>query len=237
MTPRLLYGGTFDPVHLGHLQVARTVARRLGAPVHLLPSADPPHRAAPGATAAQRARMLELAIAGDPALRLDARELRRAGPSYTVDTLAEVRAEVGPDTPVVWVLGIDSVLQLPTWHGWERLPALANLLGVQRPGTQVGQAWLAGRAPAAHALLAPGWTTPERLLRQPAGAYAALALRPLRRESASDVRARLASGGDWQSLVPPAVAAFIAATGLYGGVRAPTAIIEARRPPPSEDTR
>ena len=167
MTPRLLYGGTFDPVHLGHLQVARTVARRLGAPVHLLPSADPPHRAAPGATADQRAHMLELAIAGDPALRLDPRELRRDSPSYTVDTLAEVRAEVGPDTPVVWILGIDSVLQLPTWHGWERLPALANLLGVQRPGTQVGRAWLAACAPAAHALLAPGWTTPERLSYEP----------------------------------------------------------------------
>ena len=237
MSPRLLYGGTFDPIHLGHLQVARTVARRLGAPVYLLPSADPPHRAAPGASAVQRAHMLELAIAGDPALRLDRRELHRDGPSYTVDTLAEVRAEVGADTPVVWILGIDSVLQLPAWHGWQRLPALANLLGVQRPGTRVGQAWLAERAPAAHALLSPGWTTPERLLRQPAGGYAALALRPLRRESASDVRARLASGGDWRSLVPPAVAAFIVATGLYGAVPASAAIIKARRPPPSEDTR
>jgi nicotinate-nucleotide adenylyltransferase len=237
MTPRLLYGGTFDPVHLGHLQIARTVARRLGAPVHLVPSSDPPHRAAPGASAAQRARMLELAIEGDPALCLDPRELRRKGPSYTVDTLSEVRAEVGPETPVVWILGIDSVVQLPDWHGWERLTALANLLGVQRPGTQVGPAWLAARSPAAHALLSRDWTSPERLVRQPAGAYAAMALRPLRRESASDVRARLAAGGDWRSLVPPAVAAFIMATGLYGGATVPAAIIQPRHSPPSEDTR
>jgi nicotinate-nucleotide adenylyltransferase len=181
--------------------------------------------------------MLELAIEGDPALCLDPRELRREGPSYTVDTLAEVRAEVGAETPVVWILGIDSVVQLPDWHGWERLTALANLLGVQRPGTQVGPAWLAARSPAAHALLSRDWTSPERLVRQPAGAYAAMALRPLRRESASDVRARLAAGGDWRSLVPPAVAAFIMATGLYGGATVPAAIIQPRRSPPSEDTR
>lgn len=237
MTPRLLYGGTFDPIHLGHLEIARTVARRLGAPVHLLPSADPPHRAPPGASALQRAEMLALAIAGDPWLRLDVRELGRTGPSYTADTLAEVRAEVGPDLPVAWILGLDSVRQLPTWHRWRRLPALANLLGVQRPDTRVGRDWLQREAPEAYALLAPRWTRPERLLDQPAGQYAALALRPLRRESATRVRALVATGGDWRAMVPPPVAAFIAATGLYRGPAAPAAIIATRHRPPSEDTR
>jgi nicotinate-nucleotide adenylyltransferase len=220
--PHLMFGGTFDPVHLGHLQIARTVARRLGARVHLVPAADPPHRARPGASAEQRARMLDIAVAGDPLLRVDRRELRRHRPSYTVDTLAEVREELGEGACVVWVLGIDSVAQLDQWHHWRRLLALANLLGVQRPQTRVGPDWLAARAPEVTAELAPRWTRPERLAGQAAGAYAALALRPLRGESATEVRARIAAGRPWHALLPPGVPAFIESTGLYGaGARAP----------------
>ncbi len=235
--PRLLYGGTFDPVHLGHLQIARAVAARLDAPVHLVPAADPPHRAAPGASAEQRAEMLEIAIAGDPRLRVDRRELRRPMPSYTVDTLAEVRDELGGQACVVWVLGIDSVLQLGDWHHWRRILALANLLGVQRPRTRVGREWLAARAPEVEAELAPRWTRPERLLHQSAGRYAALALRPLRRESATEVRARIAVGTVWQDLVPPGVAAFIQAQSLYGASPDGPGIIGSRQPPRIEGTR
>jgi len=234
---RLLYGGTFDPVHLGHLQIARAVSARLDAPVHLVPAADPPHRVVPGASAEQRAHMLDIAIADDPRLRVDRRELRRRRPSYTVDTLAEVRDELGARVCIVWVLGIDSVRQLGSWHDWRRMLALANLLGVQRPQTRVGQAWLAARAPHVHAELAPHWTRPERLLRQPAGAYAALALRPLRRESATDVRARIASGRAWHGLVPPGVAAFIQANRLYGAAPDGPGIIAPRQPPSIEGTR
>ena len=215
MAPVLVYGGTFDPVHLGHLQIARAVADRLGAPVALLPAADPPHRAVPGASAEQRARMISLAIAGDPRLRLDRRELERSGPSYTVETLRGLRAEFGPTMPIVWILGLDSVLQLDQWHHWTELLSLAHLLGVQRPGTQVGRDWLRAKAPRVHAELGPRWTRPEALLRAPAGGYAALAIRPLRRESATGVRARIAAGEDWAHLVAPPVAAFIEATGLY----------------------
>lgn len=215
MSPVLVYGGTFDPVHLGHLQIARAVADRLGAPVALLPAADPPHRAVPGASAGQRAEMIALAIAGEPRLRLDTRELERSGPSYTVETLRGMRAELGPTVPIVWILGLDSVLQLDQWHHWTELLSLAHLLGVQRPGTQVGREWLRAQAPRVHAELAPRWTRPERLLATPAGGYAALAIRPLRRESATGVRARIAAGKDWAQLVAPPVAAFIEATGLY----------------------
>ena len=235
--PRVLYGGTFDPVHRGHLQIARAVAARLDAPVHLVPSADPPHRPAPGASAEQRAEMLDIAIAGDPQLRVDRRELRRRTPSYTVDTLAEVRDELGGQACIIWVLGIDSVLQLGDWHHWRGILALANLLGVQRPQTRVGRAWLAVRAPEVHAELAPRWTRPGQLLRQPAGGYAALALRPLRRESATDVRARIAAGRPWQDLVPPAVAAFIQAHRLYRASPDRPGIIAARQPPRIEGTR
>jgi nicotinate-nucleotide adenylyltransferase len=233
----LLFGGTFDPVHLGHLQIARAVAQRFGAPVHLVPAADPPHRAGPGASAGQRAQMLDIAVSGDPLLCVDRRELRRREPSYTVDTLAEVRAELGQAACIVWVLGIDSVLQLDHWHHWKRLLALANLLGVQRPHTRVGREWLAAHAPEVQAELAPRWTSPERLARQAAGAYAALALRPLRRESATEVRARIATGRPWRQLLAPGVPAFIESAGLYGASAGAAGIIAARQPPSIEGTR
>ncbi len=235
--PHLFYGGTFDPVHLGHLQIARAVATHLGAPVSMVPAADPPHRSAPGASAGQRAHMLDLAVTGEPMLRVDRRELQRNAPSYTVDTLAALRAELGPSACIVWVLGIDSVLQLQQWQHWRHLLDLANLLAVQRPLTQVGKAWLRARAPEVQAELAPRWTRPERLLLRPAGGYAALALRPLRRESATLVRDRIARGKPWKALVPPAVASFIESAGLYGSHAGAAGIIAARHRPRIEGTR
>jgi nicotinate-nucleotide adenylyltransferase len=213
---RLLYGGTFDPIHEGHLAIARAAGATLGAPVHLLPAADPPHRAPPGASALQRAAMLELAVADQPGLRVDRRELARAGPSYTIDTLAEVRAELGPEEPLVWILGIDSLLQLDAWHHWRGLFAQAHLLGVERPGTRLSAEWLRGQAPEVHAELAPRWRAATELGSAPAGGYAPLPMQPLRGESATEVRRRIASGEDWSAMVPPAVAAYIRAQGLYG---------------------
>ena len=110
MSLRIYYGGTFDPVHLGHLAIARAARDELQVAVRMLPAADPPHRAAPGATAEQRCRMLSLAIGDEPGLLLDRRELDRAArnpgqPSYTVDTLRELRAELGPRPPRGWLVG------------------------------------------------------------------------------------------------------------------------------------
>ena len=213
---RLLYGGTFDPVHEGHLGIARAASRALDAPVQLLPAADPPHRAPPGASAAQRATMLDLAIACDRELRVDRRELGREGPSYTIDTLLEVRAEIGADEPLVWILGIDSLLQLHSWHHWQRILELAHVLGAERPGTQLDAAWLRQCAPVVHAELAPRWSAPADLAGAPAGRYAPLPIRPLRPESATEVRRRLAAGEDCSGMVPAAVLRFIREQGLYG---------------------
>ena len=210
------YGGTFDPVHLGHLAIARAVADALSAPVHLLPAADPPHRARPGASAEQRALMLDLAVACDARLRVDRRELQRHGPSYTVDTVRELRAQCGADTALVWVLGIDSLRQLDTWHHWRELFEHAHLLAVERPGAPVGEDWLRRYAPTVASELEGRRCAPAALGRQPAGGFAELPIRPLRPESATDVRQRIAAGGDWQALVPPAVARFIRQQGLYG---------------------
>ena len=213
---RLLYGGTFDPVHEGHLAIARAAGAALGHGVWLLPSADPPHRAPPGASALQRATMLELALGCERGLRVDRRELQREGPSYTIDTLAEVRAQIGPKEPLVWILGVDSLLQLDGWHEWRRLFEHAHLLGAERPGTRLDAQWLRERAPAVHEELAPRWSAPEAFAGSPAGRYAPLPISPLRGESATEVRRRIAAGEDWSALVPAPVARFIREQGLYG---------------------
>jgi nicotinate-nucleotide adenylyltransferase len=211
----LLYGGTFDPVHAGHLAVARAARDELGAPVHLLPAADPPHRAATGADAAQRERMLELAITDkhgtvEPGLVVDRRELARAGASYTVDTLREVRAELGPDAPLAWITGDDSFRSLPDWHGWEALFELAHFVVALRPGHSLDPLppALAGRAEAR-------WVdTPAALRASPAGSLYRLHFPP-RPESASAIRRALADGRTPAGL-PAAVEQFIRVTGLYG---------------------
>jgi len=213
---RLLYGGTFDPVHLGHIAIARAAAQMLSAPVHLLPAADPPHRAPPGATAQQRALMLELAVAGDAQLRVDRRELDREGPSFTIDTLAEVRAQIGPGEPLVWIMGLDSLRQLDEWRDWRRIFDYAHVLGAERPGTRTDHDWLRRNAPHVFGELGPRWRNPEDLGAAAAGGYAPLPILPLRAESATEVRRRIAAGEDWAELLPPAVARYIREQGLYG---------------------
>lgn len=212
---RLLYGGTFDPVHQGHLAIARAAARMFNAEVQLLPAADPPHRAPPGASAAQRATMLDLAVAGDRLLRVDRRELQREGPSFSVDTLAEVRAEIGAELPLVWILGLDSLRELDGWHDWRRIFALAHVLGVERPETRTDAEWLRVQSPVVHAELLPRWSEPAALRGSPAGRYAPLPMQPLRPESATEVRRRIAAGEAWGELVPVAVERYINDLGLY----------------------
>lgn len=134
MRPLALLGGTFDPVHNGHLRAAWEAAEQLAADVHLLPANVPPHRPQPVLDADQRVMLLRLALAGQQRLRLDTRELDRAGPSYTVDTLLELRAEHGPRRPIVLLLGIDAFAGLPGWNRWLRLFDLAHIAVLARPG-------------------------------------------------------------------------------------------------------
>jgi len=212
----LFYGGTFDPVHNGHLAIARAARDELDTVIALTPAADPPHRAPPGANAAQRARMLELAIDGEPGLLVDRRELRRAlrhpeRRSYTVDTLRELREALGPRTPIAWLVGADSLVGLPTWHEWRVLFDLAHFVVAERPGSP-----LDGELPPGLAAATAGrWTREAGDLRaSPAGRIHRLH-QPLQPESASDVRRRIAGGQPWEALVPPAVAAYIADERLY----------------------
>ncbi len=132
-----IFGGTFDPVHYGHLRPALEVKQALGmAQVRFIPCYIPPHRAAPGATPEQRLAMLRLALAGVPGFVADERELLRGGPSYMVDTLASLRGELG-DEPLALMLGQDAFAGIDSWHRWQQLFELAHIVVARRPGSEM----------------------------------------------------------------------------------------------------
>jgi nicotinate-nucleotide adenylyltransferase len=131
--PLAILGGTFDPVHLGHLRAAWEASEALGAEVRLMPAHVPPHRPAPVASAPQRVAILRAALAGQDRLTLDTRELDSNGPSYTFDTLAGLRQEIGA-RPLVLLIGSDAFAALPTWHRWRELFGLAHFGVLTRPG-------------------------------------------------------------------------------------------------------
>lgn len=137
LEPLTLFGGTFDPVHYGHLRCAEEARQKLAVKtVWLLPAGQPAHRAMPQATGAQRLEMLRLAIEEFPHLQIDTRELDRAGPSYMVDTLRSVR-EQWPQRPLHLLIGQDAVNRLDSWYQWLELFELANLVILTRPSVNV----------------------------------------------------------------------------------------------------
>jgi len=135
-----ILGGTFDPIHYGHLRPAHEVFRRLEmASLRLIPASTPPHRQSPFANASHRLRMVELAAVEFPGVVVDDREIRRGGVSYTVSTLESLRAEVG-DAPLCLLVGSDAFAGLPTWHRWEILFDFAHFVVMERPGAPLGRA-------------------------------------------------------------------------------------------------
>ena len=141
MPPIGVFGGTFDPVHFGHLRLAEEMADALGLDrVLFIPAGQPPHRGAPRTAADHRLEMVRRAIAGNPRFVADAREVQRLQPSYTVHTLTELRAELGNDRPLWLLLGADAFLDLCGWHDWRRLFELANIAVAERSGAQLLQA-------------------------------------------------------------------------------------------------
>lgn len=204
-----VFGGTFDPVHIGHLRSALEVAQALKLDaVRLVPNALPPHRAAPNVSAQQRLQMVELAIANEPLLTVDARELKRDKPSWTIDTLISLRQELAPHDQLFFVLGWDAFCGLSSWHRWDELLEHCHLLVLQRPDMQL-------QAPAAvHALIDNKVATDWQEITSPAGSVVFLQQTPLA-VSATQIRALLSEGENIRYLVPDAVLEFIQTQGLY----------------------
>ena len=193
--PLALFGGTFDPVHLGHLNVAWEAAELLDAEVRLLPASVPPHREAPVASAAQRVAILRAALQGQSRLTLDTRELDRAGPSWTIDTLHELRAEQG-ERPLVLLLGADAFAGLATWHRWHDLFDVAHIGVLSRPGVSARLPDELEREVADRRV-----AEASDLRALPAGKVIELAVTPLE-ISATRIRELLAAGRDPRYLLP-----------------------------------
>lgn len=132
--PLAILGGTFDPVHVGHLRVALEAAEALNAELYLIPARVPPHRPQPIATTEQRLAILHAALAGQDRLRVDERELMREGCSYSVDTLIDIRREIGTDRSLILLVGRDAFEGLPHWHRWRELFDHAHIGVLSRPG-------------------------------------------------------------------------------------------------------
>jgi len=205
-----IFGGTFDPIHSAHLRVACALRDELAlTEVRLIPAGNPYHRSAtPGASPEQRLKMVELAVAGEPGLVADDREIRRERPAYTVETLESLRAELGPTVPLWCLIGADAFAGLARWYRWRDLFSLANLAVALRPGSSLGEL---------PELLRREWETRQVSdfpNRTPSGTIRALTLPPVEL-SATELRGKLAAGEPVDGLLNPAVADYIQRHGLY----------------------
>lgn len=206
------YGGTFDPIHNGHLHAARTVCDALGlTSLRLVLSARPSHRQDTGANIEQRWEMLELACGEDSRLIADDREIRRHGPSYTVETLEAVRA-AHTETPIGWVIGWDAYRLLTSWYRWQQVAELTNLIVVHRPGHQIALDDDMLEFTRQHRVAA--------LQGEKSGSVLILEQQMLA-ISAAVVRELLVSGKTADHLLPGTVATYIRQHNLYGVVSDP----------------
>jgi nicotinate-nucleotide adenylyltransferase len=132
-----LLGGTFNPIHYGHLRAALELATALDFnELRFIPAANPPHKPAPEVSAGHRAAMVELAITNNPMFKLDTREMARTGASYTFDTLVSLREELGQEVSLCWIMGSDAFVKLNTWHRWKELLNHCHIILVQRPNSE-----------------------------------------------------------------------------------------------------
>ncbi|MDD3530897.1 MAG: nicotinate-nucleotide adenylyltransferase [Gallionellaceae bacterium] len=207
-----LLGGTFDPIHYGHLRLAEEMAEALGlAEVRILPTGTPPHRGRPHAPAIDRLAMAALAISGNPRLRLDEHEVHKIEPCYMVDTLAALRAELGEAQPIVLFLGADAFAGLSGWHQWRRLFALCHIAVAERPGCDLASAMPAALASAcAHRLT----VEPSDLAAGAAGQVFRHTITQLD-ISASRIRELVGTGHSARYLLPDAVLDHIERQRLY----------------------
>lgn len=204
-----LFGGTFDPVHHGHLRAALEAKELLGLDdFRLLPAGTPPHRPSPVAPAIHRLAMLRLAVAGHPGFSVDDREIRRAGLSYMVDTLREFRQESG-EAPLMLLIGQDAANALDTWHEWRAIFELAHLVIMRRPESQ--ESWSGELQQHVENRFVK---RPARLREKAAGYVLPLEITQLA-ISSTDIRDRLSRGRSPGFLLPDRVLDYISQNRLY----------------------
>lgn len=213
--PIALLGGTFDPIHYGHLRLAEELAEALDIEqVRFIPAGRPPHRGQPRAEARHRLEMARLAIAGNPRFVLDEREYHRASPSYSVDTLSDLRAELPAATPLVLFMGADAFLGLTTWYEWRRLFELAHVAVAHRPGFSAAAWEDALPDPLRRLLSTHRLEQPSDLPDKPAGRIFLHGITQLD-ISASRIRDRALRGMSLRYLLPDAVIDYLNENQLY----------------------
>jgi nicotinate-nucleotide adenylyltransferase len=209
MQPIGLFGGTFDPIHYGHLRTAFELWQELRLnEVRFMPTGSPPHREQPYAAPELRLAMVKAAVESQPAFVVDDREIRRTGVSYSVDTLTEVRNEF-PDRSLCLLLGMDAFLGLPNWHRWRELLNLAHIVVAHRPG------WKAPTmGPLGEVMVDHGTGTIRDLHQNPSGRIYVHAVTQLE-ISSTELRQLIMAGRDPQYLVPEEVRQIIRETRCY----------------------
>lgn len=214
-----LLGGTFNPIHNGHLAIARQAREALALDrVVLIPTGDPPHKPNERLAAAKdRYEMVRLAIASDPLLSISDVEVRRPGKSYTIDTIRLLQHEYGEHTRLYFLIGLDAFLEFPTWQDPETLLTLCSFVVLSRPGLSfqaLSAMPLIPRIPQPSLLELDAGRTSR--LDVSLGPQSLICLRlPPTNVSASDIRARLAQGASTANLLPPAVESYILQHHIY----------------------
>jgi nicotinate-nucleotide adenylyltransferase len=210
MTPMGIFGGTFDPIHLGHLRTAFEMlqALRFGE-VRFMPAGKPPHRGSPIAEAKLRLRMVQVATAAQHGFGVDDRELQRQGPSYSVDTLTALRAEF-PLRPIALIIGMDAFLGLPKWYHWREILQLAHIVVAHRPG------WRAPDMGPLGELLADRGTHRIGDLHQAKAGHIYIHDVTQLEISSTEIRELVRAGRDPRFLMPDAVRDLILESGCYG---------------------
>ncbi|MCB6183885.1 nicotinate-nucleotide adenylyltransferase [Leeia sp. TBRC 13508] len=209
-----VFGGTFDPMHLAHLRIVRALRDELQLHeaedcIRVIPTGFPPHRAQAVASNEQRLEMCRLTIGNEPGLLLDDRELRRDRFCYTVETLAELRGELGASAPIVFLMGADSLTHFHTWHDWRHILDLAHLAVAARPGSDLTH----GLNPTVAHLLSENATSPSRPTLSHGKIY--VLSTPPEDVSATELRSRLRSEQGTEGLLAEPVRRFILDNRLY----------------------
>ena len=214
-SPIGILGGTFDPIHYGHLRLAQQVGETLKlAQVRFVPSGTPPHRAAPRLSAPERLEMVRIAVRENALFTVDEREIERSGPGYTVDTLRELRGELGALRPLCLLVGADAFLDFATWHRWQELFELAHIVVAHRPGYPVDTWQERMPQPLAREYAARSLRQPLAVHLAPAGGIAVVAITALD-ISATLIRDIIKSGSSPRYLLPDSVLDYIRSRKLY----------------------